>query len=140
MNIYQGMRLQDGVIVTCNGRILEPDVSLTVRNHSPAGFNWGYGGSGPAQLALAILLHECPIHVAVGLYQKFKEDVVSKWHADWFICTQGSIVDWISHQASLLLRAERNAPHLGMEFELVHEALPPRWQDLTIIDPDDGPR
>ena len=26
-----------------------------VRNHSPTGFAWGYGGSGPAQLALAIL-------------------------------------------------------------------------------------
>jgi len=26
-----------------------------VRNHSPTGFSWGYGGSGPAQLALAIL-------------------------------------------------------------------------------------
>ena len=26
-----------------------------IRNHSPSGFNWGYGGSGPAQLALAIL-------------------------------------------------------------------------------------
>ena len=26
--------------------------SLTVRNHSPTGPAWGYGGSGPAQLAL----------------------------------------------------------------------------------------
>lgn len=28
---------------------------LDIRNHSPSGFNWGYHGSGPAQLALAIL-------------------------------------------------------------------------------------
>ena len=27
-----------------------------VRNHSPNGFEWGYGGSGPAQLALAMCL------------------------------------------------------------------------------------
>lgn len=27
-----------------------------VRNHSPDGFEWGFGGSGPAQLALAICL------------------------------------------------------------------------------------
>lgn len=26
-----------------------------LRNHSPTGAEWGYGGSGPAQLALAIL-------------------------------------------------------------------------------------
>ncbi len=28
---------------------------LDLANHSPDGFSWGYGGSGPAQLALAIL-------------------------------------------------------------------------------------
>lgn len=28
---------------------------LDLFNHSPDGFEWGYGGSGPAQLALAIL-------------------------------------------------------------------------------------
>ncbi len=28
---------------------------LELRNHSPTGFNWGYAGSGPCQLALAIL-------------------------------------------------------------------------------------
>jgi hypothetical protein len=29
---------------------------LELRNHSPTGFAWGYGGSGPAQLALALLV------------------------------------------------------------------------------------
>lgn len=31
------------------------DPKLKLVNHSPTGFSWGYGGSGPAQLALAIL-------------------------------------------------------------------------------------
>ena len=35
---------------------LDPEISQKVRNHSPDGFNWGYCGSGPAQLALAIVL------------------------------------------------------------------------------------
>lgn len=35
---------------------LTPEASLKARSHSPAGFNFGYGGSGPAQLALAILM------------------------------------------------------------------------------------
>lgn len=30
------------------------DPRLDIRNHSPTGFEWGYGGSGPAQLALAL--------------------------------------------------------------------------------------
>jgi hypothetical protein len=39
-----------------DGVYLDPADSQKVWNHSPDGFNWGYGGSGPAQLALAIVL------------------------------------------------------------------------------------
>ncbi len=42
--------------VWIDGRELTPQESLKVFNHSPTGFMWSYGGSGPAQLALAILL------------------------------------------------------------------------------------
>lgn len=42
--------------VYLDGKYLDPRPSQTYRNHSPDGFNWGYGGSGPAQLALAIML------------------------------------------------------------------------------------
>ena len=35
---------------------LLPIRSQKVYNHSPDGFDWGYGGSGPAQLALAICI------------------------------------------------------------------------------------
>lgn len=42
--------------VWLNGKELFPEKSQKVINHSPDGFNWGYGGSGPAQLALAICL------------------------------------------------------------------------------------
>ena len=38
------------------GDRLNRSESLAVARHSPNGFGWGYGGSGPAQLALAILL------------------------------------------------------------------------------------
>lgn len=54
-----------------------------VRNHSPTGFGWGYAGSGPAQLALAIL---CDYLYSISpdgwqdraerLHQKFKAKVV----------------------------------------------------------------
>jgi hypothetical protein len=58
--------------VYINGRKLYVFPSLKVRCHSPAGFNWGYFGSGPAQLALAILLQYLPKQVACELYQSFK--------------------------------------------------------------------
>lgn len=47
--------------VWLNGKEVSPTKSQGVSNHSPDGFNWGYGGSGPAQLALAICLELWPL-------------------------------------------------------------------------------
>jgi hypothetical protein len=60
MKTYCGHRRDDGaVVVTVSGYGIQGFRSLPWRldlaNHSPDGFEWGYGGSGPAQLALAIL-------------------------------------------------------------------------------------
>lgn len=59
------------------GRELEPARSQAMRNHSPDGFNWGYGGSGVAQLALAILLELMDDERAQQHYQQFKWDVLA---------------------------------------------------------------
>lgn len=50
-----------------------------VRSHSPDGFQWGYGGSGPAQLALALCLHvlDGDVARATRTYQQFKRRVVA---------------------------------------------------------------
>ena len=54
MTNYQGWRDADGTArVTVDMEPLDPRLDLA--NHSPTGFEWGYGGSGPAQLALALL-------------------------------------------------------------------------------------
>lgn len=59
--------------VKVDGHVLFPGASQAARNHSPDGFNWGYGGSGPAQLALGILLDLTRNkNVALALYQAFK--------------------------------------------------------------------
>ncbi len=42
--------------VFLDGEYLDPIKSQKVFNHSPDGFNWGYSGSGPSQLALAVVL------------------------------------------------------------------------------------
>lgn len=64
--------------------------------HSPTGFNWGYGGSGPADLARCILidlLHEEP---EPALYQDFKYEFVTIWNPieDWEI-DEPTIRNWI---------------------------------------------
>lgn len=71
-------------IVTVSGTQLLPDSSQKFINHSPDGFSWGYGGSGPAQLALAILLIFMDIENARNYYQQFKWNVVAKWPKDDF--------------------------------------------------------
>ena len=77
MKCYQGRRIDGGVLVTANGVPLDPRHDL--HNHSPDGFEWGYGGSGPAQLALAVLAdHLGNCRQALALYQDFKWAVVSK--------------------------------------------------------------
>jgi hypothetical protein len=48
-------------------------------SHSPTGFSWGYGGSGPAELARAILADFLEVTPSNELYQKFKFEVVALW-------------------------------------------------------------
>lgn len=80
---------QDG-----SGKFGLPHISI----HSPSGFEFGYGGSGPADLAIAILAHhfgESKAQVqaywyrplgdenakskAIDYHQEFKRQVVANW-------------------------------------------------------------
>ncbi len=80
MKIYIGTRGPDGcsVSVQDGAEIRMLDSRLDLRNHSPTGFEWGYTGSGPAQLALAILA-DClgNDRDALRLYQTFKFSVIA---------------------------------------------------------------
>jgi hypothetical protein len=60
--------------VWLDGKELSPARSQEYFNHSPDGFNWGYGGSGAAQLALAIMLE---LINDPGDYQAFKWRVIA---------------------------------------------------------------
>ena len=81
--------------VELDGKPLDPRPSQNIRNHSPDGFMWSYGGSGPAQLALAILLSVVTKEEAVKWYQAFKWEFVSRWPADDFT-VQVDIQAWIN--------------------------------------------
>ncbi len=77
MNIYEGWREGCAAIVTVNDGRLSPRWDLY--NHSPSGFEWGYSGSGPAQLSLAILAnHLGDDREALNLYQRFKWAVIAE--------------------------------------------------------------
>lgn len=63
--------------VWLDGKALDPKRSREVWDHSPNGFNWGYTGSGPAQLALAVLLEITDEQTAVRMHQRFKENFIA---------------------------------------------------------------
>jgi hypothetical protein len=105
--VFQGLRQVDAngchfVQVTLNGQELEPDLSQKLRNHSPEGFEWGYGGSGPAQLALAILLWVLIAPEALRLYQLFKFQVVAGLDREGWIMTGDDVRLWAQAQQPLL--------------------------------------
>ena len=83
-----------------DGEALYPGRSQKVVNHSPDGYEWGYGGSGPAQLALAILLdHTDDEQRATRHYQAFKWTFVVNWERfkDWSVTTD-VIEAWLAAQ------------------------------------------
>ncbi|QLG29956.1 hypothetical protein HUG10_20370 (plasmid) [Halorarum halophilum] len=79
--VYVGYRQRGRAIVEKrpSQEQLTPERSLELANHSPAGFSLGYAGSGPAQLALALLLdYTDDEEVALAAYMSFKTEVVSQ--------------------------------------------------------------
>jgi Family of unknown function (DUF6166) len=94
---YEGRRTPDGVevwVVKPTKRTrLEP--RRDVWDHSPTGFEWGYGGSGPAQLALALLLDALQdVDLAIELHQLFKWERVAALPREWWAIDRQAIVNW----------------------------------------------
>lgn len=87
---YVGERTADGCEVLVldrhavgGGSPLDPRFDL--RNHSPTGFEFGYAGSGPAQLSLALLADALgDDERALRQYQSFKFKEVARWDGDSF--------------------------------------------------------
>ncbi|OFW58450.1 MAG: hypothetical protein A2133_00790 [Actinobacteria bacterium RBG_16_64_13] len=98
VNTIHGIRNEDGTVsVLFDGRPLIPHRSQQVWNHSPGGFEWGYGGSGPAQLALGVLLEalssewgsddrlaDIETSRALRVYQTFKQRFLENASRDGF--------------------------------------------------------
>ena len=67
------------VFVTSNGQVRQLPPRNDLRNHSPDGLSWGYVGSGPAQLSLAMLMQVLEDWPRVQpIYQIFKERLIAR--------------------------------------------------------------
>ena len=114
---YVGKRVEDdayvSVITEQQGFVeaveLKPGYSLNIANHSPTGFEWGYAGSGPAQLALALLLDALAFadpegdkrtreHIAKRNYQAFKAVHVQNWPKQGWTMSVDEILTWLNER------------------------------------------
>jgi hypothetical protein len=85
MKTYIGFRNDEGaqvVVRLADGSLVELNPRNDWRNHSPDGFEWGYGGSGPAQLALAIVGDLYPRYIAERVYHNYKFAVIDSLKSD----------------------------------------------------------
>lgn len=98
MKTYRGKKSAG----TLKGQIIlvEEDEKLYalkhIKRHSST-FNWGYGGSGPADTALSILTNCLGEEKANQLYQPFKWAFVAGWDNAWSI-SEKEIKDWAKNQ------------------------------------------
>lgn len=100
--------------VTCRRSAAGVDVSIpqSVVHHSPAGFEWGYGGSGPADLALNILAAIFPgdevkcfrgrcSETAWSLHQEFKWKFVAALPRDGGVIRAVAVEHWLGDRGPL---------------------------------------
>jgi len=85
MKRYLITRDDEGVraAVVIDGESFDLDPRYDLRKHSPTGFEFGYEGSGPAQLALALVADALDNDDrALRCYQGFKRRVVAQFSRD----------------------------------------------------------
>ena len=93
--VFRGVRHPSGrAEVTLGSQPLDPRLDL--RNHSPTGLEWGYAGSGPSQLALAMLAVCADDDAeATAAYQWFKWGFTSRIATDVWELPASAVTDWL---------------------------------------------
>mgnify|MGYP001604306699 CR=1 FL=1 len=110
MKTYSGFRLPlvgARVIIEGDGKARMLPLRLDLRGHSPTGVEWGYGGSGPAQLALALLADATGDEIyAVARYVDYKDEVVARMPSGPGAIPTGQV--WTLSQAEIQAWAAAN--------------------------------
>ena len=110
---------------------LSLEKSLQVVDHSPDGFQWGYQGSGPSQLAAAILneVTEDP-EITREYYELFKHDHVSQW-ADDFEINEFQVRDWLRSVGAVQVSVVDKAKKEFKAFQQLYERADHEWAVAT---------
>lgn len=110
MKVYHGLRTEHGsaVVINDNGVCRSLDPRHDLRNHSPTGFEWGYSGSGPAQLALALAADVLgDDEQALAVYQRLKFKLVGGLPRDEWLLSEQRIRDAIAAILAEVSRVRR---------------------------------
>ena len=91
MKVYAGKRGDDAVVVTVDGQPLDPRADL--RDFGADCFEWGYEGSGPNQLAFAILADHMGAEGALTHYRRFVRDVIAEIEGNEWRLTTDNVAD-----------------------------------------------
>ena len=123
--IYEGLRGPEGGAA---GVLVDgiPDVlpwRLDLRNRSPTGLEWGYGGSGPHQLAIAILAHVTGDGAyAVAKHHDYAQIGPCVFDSQGFRITGTEVLKWV--EANPISKEERfNALSADARSELVDRSV-----------------
>ncbi len=93
---YTGVRTDSGTVVAREddqGKVFPLKLRHDLRAHAD-GFEWGYAGGGPAQLALAILSDCVGADAARDCYQRFKFEVIAGLSQDRWELTREAVLEW----------------------------------------------
>ena len=102
--------------------------SLRIVDHSPDGFQWGYNGSGPAQLSAAILYEVTSnADLARQYYQLFKHDHVAQWQ-DTFEIDEHQVLAWLSPIGALQVNVVDRAKIEFEAFNQLYLKVERRWK------------
>ena len=110
-SVIRGVRNGTRKTVTIDGHPLDWTRSLRVASPSPSGIEWGYPGSGPAQLALAILLELVDDETAEWHHQAFKWGFIARLdHDEWTIAVK-DVVEWLRNRRGVIASKVLAASH-----------------------------
>jgi len=98
--VYAGTRMKavgSGVLISVGTSMTDIHGLRHIVRHSPTGMEFGYSGSGPADLALSILTDVFDGRVALAdlYYMEFKFEYVASWLSDEWVVTSDDIDEWL---------------------------------------------
>jgi len=85
----------EDIVCSREGGERKTNVPRRITRHSPDGFEWGYGGSGPADFALNILSIFVGQDLAEKYHQDFKREFIATLPHEGGTISREKILSWI---------------------------------------------